>query len=312
MRGSSPEAPRHDLSEPSEPVDAASEAVHVASGPHPDLDPETPAWAEDGRIVVAPRAFVLPPTEQAELVQHELIHVIQQRFAPVEETPAARDRAERLADRPLGDLPSPRDLQAPAPRLLAAPVTGKQAEGFARLFAGADRIIGEVVDGGVTVRAERSFTQLKIEAPTDPKSQFGAKTMTDLQFLACGKKSFASLKGLATKMRAVAKRVAGVNDSISKGSRWRVELVLVVSEESRLHEVDGKPLITISHEDFDHSGPETAAHEASLFESHTHPKDPSALAPDAFALRFADLFGRLAKTTGVPLPTDPFSKSRRR
>ena len=97
----------------------------VSDRPHPQLPPGTPAWAQDGEIVLGPPAFLLSPEERADVVHHETIHVLQQRLAPVEESGAARERAERLADRPRGSLPSSAELQTPAPRLLAAPIKGK-------------------------------------------------------------------------------------------------------------------------------------------------------------------------------------------
>jgi hypothetical protein len=280
---------------------------------HPRLPPGTPAWAQDGEISLGPAAALLSPEERADVVHHETIHVLQQRRAPAEETGSARDRAERLADRPRGSLPSPAELSAPAPSLLAAPVKGKAATGFTRLFAGEGQIIGEVVDG-VTVRAELSYHELGIEAPVDPKSEFGTASMTDLQFLSCGNRAFPKLQQVGAAMKAVAKQVAAVNAAIPAGSPWRVDLALIVNEASRLHFADGKALLVISQTDFKAAGPETAAHEAShaVFESHSHPdpKKPDALAPDAFALRFADLYLRLAKTPAVPLPQEPFKKQR--
>lgn len=281
---------------------------------HPQLPAGTPAWAQDGEIVLGPPAALLSPEERADVVHHETIHVLQQRLAPAEETGAARDRAERLADRPRGSLPSAAELQAPAPRLLAAPVKGKAATGFTRLFAGDGEIIGEVVDSGVVVRAELGYRELGIEAPVDPKSDFGTATMTDLQFLSCGNRAFPKLQAVGTAMRSVAKQVAAVNGAIAAGSPWRVEQVFVVNEASRLHFANGRAFMVLSHKDFDSNGPETAAHEAShaVFESHSHPDpmQPAALAPDAFALRLADLFLRLAKTPSVPLPSEPFKKQR--
>jgi hypothetical protein len=286
----------------------------VSAQPHPQLPPGTPAWAQDGEVVLGPPAGLLSPEERADVVHHETIHVLQQRLAPAEETGAARERAERLADRPRGSLPSPAELQAPAPRLLAAPVKGKAATGFTRLFAGEGKIVGEVVDSGVTVRAELGYKDLAIEAPVDPKSQFGTANMTDLQYLSCGNRAFPKLQAFGTAMRSVAKQVATVNGAIAAGSPWRVEQVYVVTEASRLHFADGKALLVLSHKDFATAGPETAAHEAShaVFESHSHPdpKQPDALAPDAFALRLADLFLRLAETPSVPLPSEPFKKQR--
>ena len=285
----------------------------VSNQPHPQLPPGTPAWAQNGEIVLGPPAALLSPEERADVVHHESIHVLQQRLAPAEETSTARDRAERLADRPRGSLPSPAELQAPAPRLLAAPVKGKAATGFTRLFAGHGTIVGEVVDG-VTVRAELSYHELGIEAPVDPKSEFGTASMTDLQYLSCGNRSFPKLKEVGVAMKAVAKQIAAVNSSIPAGSPWKVDLALIVNEASRLHLADGKALLVISHTDFKSAGAETAAHEAShaVFESHSHPdpKDPGALAPDAFALRLADLYLRLAKTPPVPLPKEPFKKQK--
>jgi hypothetical protein len=281
---------------------------------HPQLPAGTPAWAQDGEVVLGPPAALLSPQERADVVHHETIHVLQQRLAPAEETGAARDRAERLADRPRGSLPSPAELQAPAPRLLAAPVKGKAVTGFTRLFAGEGQIIGEVVESGVTVRADLGYRELGIEAPVDPKSEFGLATMTDLQWLSCGNRAFPKLAAVGTALRGVAKQVATVNGAIAAGSPWRVEQVFVVNEASRLHFADGKAFMVLSYKDFETVGPETAAHEAShaVFESHSHPdpKQPDALAPDAFALRWADLFLRLAKTPPVPLPKEPFKKER--
>jgi hypothetical protein len=281
---------------------------------HPQLPAGTPAWAQDGEVVLGPPAALLSPQERADVVHHETIHVLQQRLAPAEETGAARDRAERLADRPRGSLPSPAELQAPSPRLLAAPVKGKAVTGFTRLFAGEGQIIGEVVESGVTVRADLGYRELGIEAPVDPKSEFGLATMTDLQWLSCGNRAFPKLAAVGTALRGVAKQVATVNGAIAAGSPWRVEQVFVVNEASRLHFADGKAFMVLSYKDFETVGPETAAHEAShaVFESHSHPdpKQPDALAPDAFALRWADLFLRLAKTPPVPLPKEPFKKER--
>jgi hypothetical protein len=281
---------------------------------HSQLPAGTPAWAQDGEVVLGPPAALLSPQERADVVHHETIHVLQQRLAPAEETGAARDRAERLADRPRGSLPSPAELQAPAPRLLAAPVKGKAVTGFTRLFAGEGQIIGEVVESGVTVRADLGYRELGIEAPVDPKSEFGLATMTDLQWLSCGNRAFPKLAAVGTALRGVAKQVATVNGAIAAGSPWRVEQVFVVNEASRLHFADGKAFMVLSYKDFETVGPETAAHEAShaVFESHSHPdpKQPDALAPDAFALRWADLFLRLAKTPPVPLPKEPFKKER--
>jgi hypothetical protein len=219
-------------------------------------------------------------------------------------------RAERIADRRPGDLPPAGALEAPAPGLLAAQVKGKPATGFERLFAGEGQVIGEVVESGVTVRLGTSYAALKIEAPVDPKSEFGAATMTELQFLACTNRAFASLEAAAKKLRAVAQAVGRVNGAIAAGSPWRVEQVFVVSEASRLHFADGRALITIDHKDFANAAAETAAHEAShaVFESHSHPDPakPDALAPDTLALRLADLFLRLSGTAPVPLPAKPF------
>ena len=290
-------------------------AMHFSPGPHPALGTATPAWAENGRVVFGTPALLLPSTAWSKLIRHETIHALQQRLAPAEETAEARQRAERLAERSGPRLPSPAELTMPAPRLLAAPVTGPPAKGFDRLFGGGDGVIGEVKEAGVTVRAERSYKQLGISAPVDPHSRLGTSTMTDLQFMACGKKSWRTLAALAAKMRATAKPIAAANAVLDPKSPRRVELVLVANEESRQHFVDGQELVTISQDDFDKAGPETAAHEAShaVFDSHTYDvKDPTALAPDTFALRFADLFIRLGNTTPVPEPIAPFEKTKPR
>lgn len=286
----------------------------ISLRPHPRLDAGTPAWAEDGEMVLGAPSIGLSQSERADVIHHEMIHALQQRTAPVEETGAARERAERLATRPCGDFPSPDALRAPAPRLLAAPIKGKPATGFDRLFAGDGEVIGEVVAAGVTVRTSRSYADLEIEAPIDPSSRFGTASMTEPQYLACGNRSFATLKKTAKKLRAVAKAVARANGVIAAGSPWRVEQVFVVSEASRLHFADGRALITIALDDFANAAAETAAHEAShaVFESHSHPDPgkPDVLAPDTLALRISDLFLRLSQTKPVPLPSKPFNKQK--
>ena len=286
----------------------------ISMRPHPRLDPATPAWAEDGEMVLGAPSIGLSQSERADVIHHEMIHALQQRAAPVDESGMARARAERLAERPRGDFPSAAALAAPAPRLLAAPIKGKPATGFNRLFGGEGQVIGEVVDGGVTVRTSRSYADLKIEPPVDTKSEFAIASMTELQYLACGDRPFASLQEIAKKMRAVAQAVARVNGAIATGSPWRVEQVFVVSEASRLHFADGRALITIALDDFAGAATETAAHEAShaVFESHSHPDaaKPDVLAPDTLALRIADLFLRLSKTATVPLPSRPFKKEK--
>ena len=296
------------------PATEAAAPGRISMRPHPQLDPATPAWAEDGEMVLGPPALGLSQSERADVIHHEMIHAVQQRVAPAEESGAARERAERLAERPRGEFPSRDALSAPAPRLLAAPIKGKPATGFDRLFGGDGQVIGEVVDGGVTVRTSRTYADLKIEAPVDPKSEFGAATMTELQYLACGNKSFATLEKIAKKLRGVAQAVARANGAIAAGSPWRVEQVFVVNEASRLHFADGKALITLELNDFANAAVETAAHEAShaVFESHSHPDaaKPDVLAPDTLALRIADLFLRLSKTQAVPLPSKPFKKQK--
>lgn len=284
----------------------------VSSRPHPALDPAVPAWAEEGEIVLGPGSALLSGEERADVLRHEAIHVAQQRVAPAEESAGARDRAEALAERDA--LPSAHELAAPAPSLLAAPITGKPAKGFDHLYASEGEIVGEVVESGVTVRAARDFHGLGIEAPVDPKSQFGTASMTDLQYLACGDKAFSVLEQLAKKLREVAKGVARVNGSIAAGSPWRVENVFVVNEASRLHFADGKALMTIELKDFENAAVETAVHEAShaVFESHSHPDaaKPGDLAPDTFALRWADLYLRLSSTKPVDVPALPFKKAK--
>ena len=261
-------------------------------------------------MVLGPGALGLTTDERADVVHHEMVHALQQRAAPVDESGSARERAERLATRPRGDFPSPEALSAPAPRLLAARVKGKPAAGFDRLFGGEGQVIGEVVEAGVTVRTSRSYADLEIAPPIDPKSEFGTASMTELQYLACGNRSFGNLEKIGKKLRGVAQAVARANGSIAAGSPWKVEQVFVVSEASRLHFADGKALITIALDDFANAGVETAAHEAShaVFESHSHPDaaKPDVLAPDTLALRIADLFLRLSKTQKVAVPAKPF------
>ena len=172
-----------------------------------------------GQIVLGPPAALLSEDERADVLRHEAVHAVQQRLAATDESATARAHAERLAEG--GTLPTAAELGEPAPALLAAPITGKPATGFDRLFASEADIIGEVVESGVTVRAARDFHNLGIEAPVDTKSTFGTASMTDLQYLSCGNKALPALEKLAGKLREVAKGVARVNGSIAAGSPWR-------------------------------------------------------------------------------------------
>src|SRR3954451_2938465 len=68
--------------------------------PHPQLPAGTPAWAQDGEIVLGPPAALLSPQERADVVHHETIHVLQQRLAPPPRAGRARGRRARRGGRP--------------------------------------------------------------------------------------------------------------------------------------------------------------------------------------------------------------------
>ena len=131
-------------------------SASVSAGPHPALDPATPAWAEHGEMVLGPPSVLLSPEERAGVIRHEAVHVLQQRMAPADESrPRARPVRAARGDRAAVRAPSssPR-RRACWPRRSPA----RRRPGFDHLYAGEGEIVGEVTESGVTARAPATPT----------------------------------------------------------------------------------------------------------------------------------------------------------
>jgi hypothetical protein len=205
-----------------------------------------------------------------ELLAHEITHVLQQEG--------------RGAGRPLLQ----RQPEPEAPKEASGPLARTYAP-WTRVWLGYPGLVGEVVEGGVTVRLFEDYDDL----PLTKRPGF--------QAYECGPHDLPPIPELVAKMRNVARKTAATNAKIPGGAEQRVTRVAIIgdSSENAYRGALGQGLIVLARTEFDTgSYPDSIAHEGShaIFEyrSVRGSKDPAARVPDALALRVADLFGRLS------------------
>jgi hypothetical protein len=264
----------------------------LTARPHSQLPEGTPAWTERGMVVLGEQALLAPPEQRAEILRHEAVHSVHQRAAGRDESRAARNRAERLASSPAalrnaGPLPA-------APSLLAFPP--QKHKSFDQIWIGHDGVIGEIARSGVTVRTIFPYKDLKIDplGASPPKDFF------------CGDTNKAPMPERAKALEAVAKQTAQDNQRLPADmDKQKANLVLVANEQSEYRFAGQTPVIVVKQEELaNNQWSNTLAHETghAILEHHA---DGQA-APDAFALRVADLFNRAQTTYAVPHPAAKF------
>ena len=184
----------------------------------------------------------------------------------------------------------------PATKTPPAPSRARAYAPWDRVWIGHDGLLGEVVEKGVKVRMFRDWAALGITDTPGP------------QAYECGPHDRKPIPDWVKKMRDVGRLTAAANDKLPAGSAQRVAIVAIVgdSSSSAYRWANGQGLVVVGVDAFD-AGTygETIAHETAhaLYEHHSVRKGkPDARTPDAFALRFADLYTRLQDTEGVPIP----------
>lgn len=266
---------------------------------NPQLPPQTPAWTENGSIYLSPYALLLPDKLLPNVLAHERVHAIHHRMAARDESNNAGLHAESLASRERSafELPVEKFLQ-PAPSLLAFPPQNYKP--WDRVIVGNAGIIGEVVESGVTVRIFLSYKDLKVER------------MPEYQDYVCRNHGSSLVEDTVKKMREIAKLAAQFNSSIPKSAAaQRVTLVAIddAAATTGYRLANGQGFIWVKGEEFrSASYKETIFHEGShaIFEAHS----PTGGKPDSFALRIADLYGRLKDTKKVTKPGEKFKKKK--
>jgi hypothetical protein len=264
----------------------------LSARPHSQLPDGTPAWTDHGVVVLGEHALLAPPAQRTEILRHEAVHSIHQRGAGRDESRVARSRAERLASSPAavrnaGALPA-------APSLLAFPP--QKHKSFDQIWIGHNGVIGEITRSGITVRTIFPYKDLKI----DP---LGANPSKDFF---CGDTNKTPMPDRAKALEGVAKQTAQDNQRLpTEMDKQKANLVLVANEQSEYRFAGQTPVIVIKEAELaNNQWSNTLAHETghAILEFHA---DGQA-APDAFALRVADLFNRAQTTYAVPHPAAKF------
>lgn len=266
---------------------------------NPQLPPQTPAWTDNGSIYLSPYALLLPDKLLPNVLAHERVHAIHHRMAARDESSDARVHAESLASRERSafELPVEKFLQ-PVPGLLAFPPQNYKP--WDRVIVGNAGIIGEVVESGVTVRILLGYKDLKVER------------MPEYQDYVCRNHGASPVEDTVKKMREIAKIAAQLNNSIPKSAAAKGVALVAIDDAAattgyRL--ANGQGMIWLKGEEFrSASYKDTIFHESShaIFEAHS----PTGGKPDPFALRIADLYGRLKDTKMVTKPSEKFKKKK--
>jgi hypothetical protein len=276
------------------PITVDDRPWHLTAYGHPRLPTGTPAWSENGAVVLSAQALLAPPALRTEMLLHEAIHSTHQRAAPRDDSPAARATAERLATSPAAF--ASRKALPPVPSLLGFPPQPHKP--FDRVWIGHSGIVGEIVRSGITVRVLVPYDRIGID-PGDPGKAFH-----------CGKHDMPPIPDLVKRMIDVAAITAKLNKDLpAKVQPYTAQLVGVIDEGSAYRLANGKPVIILKEAELT-SGqyPDTLAHETShaIYEYHSVANDPKKRTPDVYALAIADLFNRAKNTARVPHPTTKF------
>jgi hypothetical protein len=189
------------------------------------------------------------------------------------------------------------------PKADAKASTARAYPPWTRVWIGQQGVLGEVVEQDVTVRVFRDWEKLGIKDPPEA------------QTYECGPHDRKPIPEWVKKMREIAKLTAAANAKLPAAAPQRVAMVAIFgdSSSSAYRTANGRGLVVVSADEFDAGTyASTVAHESShaLYEHHSvrksTPGKGDQRVPDAFALRFADLFTRMEGTAGVPIPKAKF------
>jgi hypothetical protein len=265
---------------------------------------QIPARTENANIHVGIAGLFMPVVDRQRMLQHETIHSIHQQIAPQSETAAARGYAENLAARGEQSLQGlhAADFNVPVPASLSYPPQNYPP--FTKVWIGSDGLIGEVVEQAITVRYYIKYDAL------------GLTQQPTWQTYVCGKHDLPPIPDIVKKMKTLATLTAQLNNKIPAAAQaQRVSLIAIYGDKSNsgYRYVNGQGFIVVSEEEFNaNQGESTVRHEAShgIFEGHSiGTVTGGTSAPDALALRFADLYSKLENTKQVPVPTTKFNKT---
>ena len=280
-----------------------------------NTDPVTkdaPAWSKEGSIFLAAGFFAASPDKQTEILQHESVHALHQRFAPTDNSDAARNHAENLAYNPA--LANVHTLAVAAPSVLGFPP--QSYDNWNRVFLGGEHIIGEIIISGITLRIAIPYDEIGIKELTKKDTVGGIEMDTIVKDKSavyhCGPHPFKPIASYIDRLKKVAAVANKVNSKIPAGSMWKTELVVMgpgVNEAFRI--ANGKGVIELDSNNIKTNFIlDSASHEAShgVFEHHAAAGDPdfTKRVPDNYALAVADVFAQLSNTKNVDIPTGKF------
>ena len=273
---------------------------------------DAPAWSKEGSIFLAAGFFAASPDKQTEILQHESVHALHQRFAPTDNSDTARNQAENLANNPA--LANVHTLSVAAPAVLGFPP--QSYDNWNRVFLGAEYIIGELIVSGITLRIAIFYDEIGIKEITK-KDTVGGIEMEVIEkqkpaVYHCGAHPFKPIATYIDRLKKVAAVTSKVNSKIPAGSMWKAELVVMgpgVNEAFRI--ANGKGVLELDSNNIKTNFIlDSAAHEAShgVFEHHAAAGDPdfTKRVPDNYALNVADVFAQLSNTKNVEIPTGKF------
>lgn len=283
--------------------------LEVKNTPPNSLAWNTPAWSEKGRIGIGPSFFQTESNKQSEILRHEYIHSIHQNCTTENNSLLSRRHAESVAS---GYLPiSKKTLSVPAPDLLAFPVQSHKP--WDSVYIGNTGIIGELVQGGLTLRIKMEYGEFGIKDIYKHNKSLDMEIIDkhDFSIYHCGKHPNKTLAAKVVKLRKVMSKVEQLNKKIPSSSTFSIQYIFISSHASeRYRTANNKGILFLDSRTLSTSIIDAAAHEAShgILEHHATAgdKDPGNRVPDNFALRIMDIFTKLRATKSVAMPDKKF------
>ncbi len=274
------------------------------------LPPDTPAWAERGRIGLGSAFFQADHMTQADILRHEYVHALHQRSAGLDNSASARRDAEALAS--ATHLAPGQAINAPAPAILAFPP--QKHKPWDEVYIGNSAIIGELTHGDLVLRMKMYYSEFKVEDIFKYNKDLDMDLIekTRATVYNCGKHPNINLVDKVKKLRVVLSKVEQLNNKIPAKSTFKIKYVFVAANVSeRFRTANNKGVLFLSSNVLDTGIVDAAAHEAShgIFEHHATAgdADPAKRVPDNLALQVADIFVKLRNTKAAALPQTKFN-----